>query len=224
MALGESHWRPGRGPVHRSVVLLWIHEGLRQSQRMTVCCAPVVTQAAEHSADKTAPRIREGAQFRKLLQACIARRKVQPTHTVAKASSRHQPVPRNALRRACLPAPANGTQCVSRPATFRRPHPLRRRKPSSRRSAIRRSQVRRSSGLASRNTTSATEVFRGKPGMASNWRSENEMFRPHEPESTAPGNEMVPSGWLRTAHCALANFRTGRLRPWQCGRAPARSG
>ena len=62
IALGEPHRRPVGRSVYRPVVLLRIHEGLRQFQRMTVCRLPVVTQAAEHPADKPAARIRKGPE------------------------------------------------------------------------------------------------------------------------------------------------------------------
>ena len=166
IALGEPHRRPVGGSVHRPVVLLRIHEGLRQFQRMTVCRLPVATQAAEHPADKPAAQIREGTRFRKHQQARIARHKVQPL-ILLRSLPADEPVSRTALQRACLPACQANPKRPQDP-TYRSPRPTKRRKPSSWRSAIRPSQRRRSSGRASRITTSATEGFGGKPSMPAN--------------------------------------------------------
>ena len=103
IALGEPHRRPVGGSVHRSVVLLRIHKGLRQFQRMAVGRLAVGTQAAEHPADKAAARVREGARLRMHQQARIARNNEQPL-ILLRSLPADEPVSRTALQRACLPA------------------------------------------------------------------------------------------------------------------------
>ena len=123
-------------------------------------------------------------------QGRIARHEVQP-HLLLRRLPADEPVSRTALQ------PAKPTPSVPRIATRRSPRPTRRREPRWWCWAIRRSPRKRSSGRASRITTSVTEGFRGKPSRTSNWQAENEMFRPHESESTSPKNAiaLMPASW-----------------------------